>query len=330
MLGQLVAGLFFVGSVFVRDRTLRARALPLATGAGVAGLVAIGGLCLTWPGSPPDGKGNAGLHLFAAVIFVACAVRFTRRAGRDDDRFLYVLALSAVVAIAARANYILYPAAASAVGPGDVFRLLVHVVLLAGVALELSRYWRELAAASVADERRRIARDLHDGIAQELAHIARHATGGDREAIGDAARRALTDVRAALEVLRPAGGVPLAVLLPHAVCATAERNGAQATVVVGAEVVMPDRDCEEIVRIACEAVANAARHGGARRIRVTLEGHDSPRLEIADDGTGFDPTAAAGRGAGVVGMRERAARMGAELRIRSAPGAGAEVEIVLP
>jgi signal transduction histidine kinase len=83
------------------------------------------------------------------------------------------------------------------------------------------------------------------------------------------------------------------------------------------------------VRIACEAITNAARHSGASRVSLGLERDGSGvRLRISDKGHGFD-TAAPGGGFGLISMRERAHSVGGELLISSAPGHGSEVEVAV-
>ena len=86
---------------------------------------------------------------------------------------------------------------------------------------------------------------------------------------------------------------------------------------------------DALVRIACEAVANAARHSGADRVHLKLE-RDGPRLRlrVSDRGRGFDPAATRG-GFGLVSMRQRARSVGGELWISSVPGQGSEVEATL-
>ena len=83
---------------------------------------------------------------------------------------------------------------------------------------------------------------------------------------------------------------------------------------------------EALARILGEAVTNA-RHGNATRVQIELS-CDPLRLRVIDDGTGFDPTASA-PGFGLGGMHERAALVGAELSVRSGPGAGTEVAVEL-
>ena len=80
------------------------------------------------------------------------------------------------------------------------------------------------------------------------------------------------------------------------------------------------------MRIACEAVTNAAKHSGARDVTLRLERDGSlVRLRVADSGCGFDPTIPAS-GFGLIAMRERARSVGGELHICSTPGRGSEVD----
>ena len=87
---------------------------------------------------------------------------------------------------------------------------------------------------------------------------------------------------------------------------------------------------EALVRIACEAVSNAARHGQAQLVRVELQNGRHVRFRVVDDGVGFDPSIPRPGHFGLVSMRERAQAVGGSFRVRSAPGAGTEVEVVLP
>jgi signal transduction histidine kinase len=93
-----------------------------------------------------------------------------------------------------------------------------------------------------------------------------------------------------------------------------------------------DRD-REVLRIAQEALHNALRHAGASRVDVSLRGADgSLRLEVADDGAGFDPDdpELRARRLGLTSMEERAARLGGRLEISSSPGAGTSVVLEVP
>jgi signal transduction histidine kinase len=104
--------------------------------------------------------------------------------------------------------------------------------------------------------------------------------------------------------------------------------------VAGARRDLPQELEQHLLRIAQEAVTNALKHSGARRIWIKLH-MDARRLwlRIRDDGQGFEPEgafASVGGHFGLIGMRERAERVGGELRLASRPGEGTEVEVEVP
>jgi len=283
------------------------------------------------------------LQIVALTLFAAAAVGFTRKADRTGDDLLRWIALGAVLAAAARLNYFLFPSLYSEwVYTGDFFRLAFYLTLLVGAAREIGDYWRGAADAAVLEERRRIARDLHDGLAQELAFIAgqtarlRGATG-DAEQLGlieTATRRALGEARRAIAALTRPLDEPFALVLADVAEEVAEREGLDLELNVVAEPNLAPEVREELVRIAREAITNAARHARARTVRVEVMNGDGVCLRVADDGIGFDPSAlprpGASGGFGLVSMQERARALGGELRIRSQPGGGTSIEVVVP
>jgi signal transduction histidine kinase len=109
----------------------------------------------------------------------------------------------------------------------------------------------------------------------------------------------------------------------------AERYHAKLNLDVISDIRLPAPRREALVRIACEAVSNAARHSGADRVDLRLERDGSGvRLRVSDRGRGFD-TGDPGGGFGLCAMRERARSVDAELVISSAPGHGSRVEVTL-
>jgi signal transduction histidine kinase len=187
-----------------------------------------------------------------------------------------------------------------------------------------------VAARAAARERRRIALDLHDGVAQELAFIRRRAArlagDPDAEEIVVAAERALEDSRWAIEHLARAPDEPLDRVLGRHASVIAARTGVAVTFSTSGSADVGPEVSEALARILGEAVANA-RHGNASIVHVELTA-DPLRLRVIDDGSGFDTTASA-TGFGLGGMRERAVLVGAELSVRSDPGAGTEVAVEL-
>lgn len=193
--------------------------------------------------------------------------------------------------------------------------------------------------SSAQEERRRIARDLHDGVAQELAFVARRARrlavatdDPGLHQIVAAAERGLTESRRQLAALTHPLDEPLDAALARAVEEIAEREGAHVELDLAPGVRVGYEAREGLIRIACEAVSNAIRHAHPSTIRVALTGGDAVRLTIDDDGAGFDPASVVpgpGSGFGLTSMRERAESMGARFRLDSRPGAGTELEVVL-
>ena len=269
------------------------------------------------------------LELATAIGFALAAVGLTGRGARSGDPFARRLGLAVLLVAFAKINYTLLPPVAHDwVHLGDLLRLLFCFVLLWAAVVEVAG---EVAARATERERRRIARDLHDGVAQELAFIQRRAarlTGQpDAADIAGAAERALLDSRWAIEYLARAPDEPLDRVLARHATVIAARTGLPVTFSTddgGAEAGPEVR--EALARILGEAVSNA-RHGGATRVHVELA--TAPlRLRVIDDGAGFDPASCAA-GFGLGGMRERAALVGAQLSVRSGPGAGTEVAVEL-
>jgi signal transduction histidine kinase len=269
------------------------------------------------------------LQMTMALSLAVASVGLTRRGIRCEDAFARRLGLASLFFAFSMLHYALLPPVTHEwVHLGDVLRLLFCVVLLWAAVLEVAG---AVAARAAARERRRIARDLHDGVAQELAFIRRRAErlSGQPDAaeIVVAAERALADSRWAIEHLARAPDEPLERVLARHATATAARTGVAVTFVttgttehVGPEV------SEALARILGEAVTNA-RHGNATMVRVELSTHPL-RLRVVDDGRGFDPALPAA-GFGLGGMRERAELVGAELSVRSGPGTGTEVAVEL-
>jgi signal transduction histidine kinase len=179
---------------------------------------------------------------------------------------------------------------------------------------------------AVAAERRRLARELHDGVVQELGWIRSAALRGvSGEEIAAAADRALDEARRVLSSLAASADEPVADAVGRAVRAIADRYDLRVSVELDPRTDVPAGHRTDLVRVAGEAVLNAARHAGCEAVEVSLV---PGRLRVRDDGVGFDVEQAGRRGHGLVSMRERAEEMGAEMSIRSAPGAGTTVEVV--
>jgi signal transduction histidine kinase len=192
---------------------------------------------------------------------------------------------------------------------------------------------------ATAEERRRIARELHDGLAHELAFIAsrtRRSTSpdvseGNTGELGRAADRALDEARRAITVLSSTRHQSLT----SAVAQTAEdlalRHGIGMTLELAEGIDTPGDVTENILRIVREAITNAANHGKPSRVTVRLQSEDGARLIIEDDGCGFDVASELeSAGFGLVSMQERAASIGAEFSVDSSPSQGTRIAVTFP
>ena len=278
-----------------------------------------------------------GIQLVGAVLFSAAAVGFLRKPGRGElSRWI---APACVFGAFACIHYFLYPSLYSQwFYTGDVFRLLFYLLLVTGVAREIWHYEGQTRRLAVLEERRRIARDLHDGLAQELSYIAGAAKTLRAEPIlsltvtriGAAAERALDESRRAIAALTQPSDDCFDRALAQAAFEVANRVGTRLALELDPGVRVSARTQEQLIRIVREAVTNAARHGRAETVKVALTNGDGLTLLIADDGLGFEPDATNGLGFGLVSMTERAHALGGELRVVSAPAGGTAVSVVLP
>ena len=200
------------------------------------------------------------------------------------------------------------------------------------------------------EERRSVARELHDEIGQALTMVKINL-GTIRLADNPAnavelldegmvlVDRALEQVRDLSLLLRPAmlDDLGLVPALRWLSTTQAERAGYRLSFTAHRLEVRPSREIETICfRVAQEALTNIARHAQARNVTLDLQEPDGQlRLTVHDDGVGFDPDAvrqraATGRSMGLLGMQERAKLGGGQLAIESAPGQGATLTLSLP
>ena len=195
---------------------------------------------------------------------------------------------------------------------------------------------RKLEEQATVEERRRIARELHDGLAHELAFIASKTRGAavdaaatpDARVLAGAADRALDEARRAITVLSVSQPQSLDDAISQTVEDLGSRLGVAWDLQLAQDVEVPGEVTENLLRIVREAITNAASHGASERVRVRLEGGHQLRLVIEDDGCGFDPTGGGSSGGfGLQSMQERAASVGAVLSVDSAPDRGTRVAV---
>ena len=268
-----------------------------------------------------------GTQIVGVLLFIAAALGFIQRGERDNDELMRWFAAGAALSAFARFNYFLFPSLYSDwVFTGDFLRLGFCLLLLAGAAREIGSYWRRLASMAILEERRRIARELHDGVAQELAYIVAESSGS----LAAAAERALDESRRAIAALTRPVDEPLEVALVQAAEEVAGRVGVQLRIDVGKGAEVSPDEREALIRIVREAITNAGRHGGAKNVSVELSNGNGTLLRIADDGTGFDTRHTRVGGFGLVSMRERTEALGGRFKLSSDAGEGTRIEVHLP
>jgi signal transduction histidine kinase len=212
----------------------------------------------------------------------------------------------------------------------------------------------EASEVATLEERHRLARDLHDSVCQALFSMTLHTravelavqkTGGDPD--GPVARGlkelrgltqgALSEMRASLFQLRPSAlhEDGLAEAIRKQATAIATREGLTIDVEATDDHLSLGKRAEgELFRVFQEAVHNSIKHAEPRQIAVRLGEHPEIRgallIEIADDGSGFDPEATSSGGMGLAGMSERMARIGGRLVVDSCPARSTTVQAILP
>lgn len=227
----------------------------------------------------------------------------------------------------------------------DELRILATIAYQVGIAIERARLAEDSARLARAEERSRIAREIHDTLAQALTAIALHLEGAlrnldtspprARERLERAlavARDSLEDARRSVLNLRAVPPAPKP--LPEALAALGRSLTAETGIRVhvdAAHAPLPPHIETELFRIVQEALANVRRHAGATEVEITLTaGPRRVRLAIRDNGHGFAPESVPEGRLGLVGMRERAQLLGGWLRVRSARGRGTTVMAAVP
>jgi signal transduction histidine kinase len=284
----------------------------------------------------------------AAVLFLVAGVVFARRASREDDEFQFWLAVGATIAGVGYLNYTLFPSQyTDFLYAGDIFRIAAVTAWGVGTIRVIGAYQTAYAETAVLEERRRVARDLHDGVAQELSFISsqmhwlidEEAHRGDengefRESssmIMEAVQRALDESRGAISALSRPLHEPLHLALAHTAEEVTGRLGASLELELDDRVVVSPASEEALARITREAISNAVRHGQARTVTVQLRNGNGIRLRVSDDGVGFDPSLPPSEGSfGLIGMRERTEALGGSFKLSTQPGSGTSIEVMLP
>ena len=222
--------------------------------------------------------------------------------------------------------------------------LLASVADRVATAVESARLRRQAERAIVIEERARLARELHDSVTQLLYSLGLYAETGlelaesgemqgmadylDR--IGRAAQQALKEMRALIYELRPPvlAEEGLVGALQQRLDTVERRAGVESILLAEGVLELPAMIESGLYYIAQEALNNALKHAAATSVKVHLcAGDEQVELVVTDNGAGFDPDITGGMG--LIGMRERAAKMGGELTIRSTPKQGTRIKILI-
>lgn len=272
------------------------------------------------------------LALLALVAVLGFAIRYRIR-GDDLDSWL---ALGATLTLFAELHYVLTPGASSDfISQGDFLRLLSYGLLLVGV-------WRAISFAefgrAVAEERARVAREIHDGLAQYLFAVSTHASMLESGApldvtlpkLKEAAAAAQQEARFAVLALSSASGTaPFDAALRRYVEFLTADGALEVDVEIDRSILLAPDEQIEVFRIVQEGLANVRKHAGAQRAEVWIGQRLGRRVvSVRDDGVGFDGEEATA-GQGMKNMRLRAATIEGGFALKSRPGRGTSLEVVL-
>jgi NarL family two-component system sensor histidine kinase YdfH len=210
---------------------------------------------------------------------------------------------------------------------------------------QLTTYANQVEDLTIANERQRMARELHDTLSQGLAGLILQLEAADAHLSGnrpekaqaivkqtmERARGVLAEARQAIDNLRSAAPDDIEAALRQETARFQEATGISCDVTIALSTPPPTSLREPLQRIAAEALTNIARHAQASHASLHLSADAaSLRLEICDDGRGFDPASVPPGHYGLVGMRERARLAGGTLDIKSAVENGTCITITLP
>ena len=272
------------------------------------------------------------LALLALLAVLGFAIRYRAR-GEDLDSWL---ALAATLTLFAELHYVLTPRMSSDfISQGDFLRVLSYGLLLVGV-------WRAISFAefgrAVAEERARVAREIHDGLAQYLFAVSTHASMLESGApldqtlpkLKEAAAAAQQEARFAVLALSSASGTaPFDAALRRYIEFLTADGSLQVDVEIDPAILLAPDEQIEVFRIVQEGLANVRKHAGAQRAEVWIGQRLGRRIvSVSDDGVGFDGADAAA-GQGLKNMRLRAKTIDGGFALRSRPGRGTALEVVL-
>lgn len=223
----------------------------------------------------------------------------------------------------------------------------------AAVAVELDRLYGRLQQTAVAEERARLARDLHDSVSQSIYAMTlytraarRQLSEGNVDAVEKylsdlhtTAREALGEMRMLIYELRPMAleRYGLKGILEQRLQSVEARSGLEVSLEYALSAPLPPHLEENLYHIALEALNNTIKHAQANRVAVSIRQEDGEgekpgviHLVVRDDGAGFDPAEVVQGGVGMKSIRERVTMLRGQLMIETRPGAGVTLSIEVP
>jgi signal transduction histidine kinase len=294
------------------------------------------------------------------VLFLITAGTYALLFERDPRRQPYnaYLAVGLIIAAFSQFHFALIPGAYSEMlTVGDVLRVAFYFAVGVGLAAAMRNDLREIRLANVQlsrmrqadahrialEERSRLAREIHDGLVQDL-WLARltHGRLAQLPSLSDEARdvadrvdglleNALAEARQAIVAMQPSPDPSFGSLLVRFVEDIGDRFGLEVECSVeGLPVQLTGHAQAEMLRICREALNNARKHADASLVRVHLESDGATMsLRVSDNGRGFDPRRISRTGFGLQGMHDRAATLGARLEVDSEPMNGTRVRLTM-
>jgi signal transduction histidine kinase len=332
---------FATGEAARRQRALL-NSVALAIGALASSWMLMDGFGGTLPSLLPEptNEGPPVMLIVAlalqALLSLAALIGFGLRYRNGGDDFDRWLASAATLTLFSSLYLVFQPLTPpTTVSLGDFLQLVAYGVLLVGV-------WRAISAAAfgraVAEERARVAREIHDGLAQYLFALSAHASMLESGEVSPAtvsrirelAVSAQQEARFAVFALSSAGGsAPFDSALRRYVEFLTADGALAVDIELDPRVQLAPDEQIEVFRIVQEGLANVRKHANARRAEVKI-GLDGERriVSVSDDGSGFSPERD-GAGQGLKNIRARADQISGSATVRSRPGSGTTVEVAL-
>jgi signal transduction histidine kinase len=349
LIGRLLSAALIAAAAFAPGQTrIPERALPIVLGAGLLALLVFwsGSRALAHALATSGNSNDSELPLtiaFAllALLYLGAMVGFGLRFRNRSEDLDSWIALAATLWLFSSLNFVFKPLLpGEKVALGDFLRLLACALLVVGV-------WRAIRAAefgrAVSEERARVAREIHDGLAQYLFALSTHLnllrSGAKLDEVlprlEEAAALAQQEARFAVLALSSAGGsAPFDAALRRYVEFLCADGKLEVDVEIDADIRLAPDEQIEIFRIVQEGLANVRKHANADWAELKIvERGGRRRVIVRDDGDGFGEGERAdgrrGTGQGLKNMRARAASIGADFAISSKPGTGTRLEIAL-